>query len=170
MRSGEQDFRVSIALSAEESLDAVEWAAELWDADWHRHGTGGRLELPVQAGLRRGTVTAKLSTEAEGDTTALVVHVESSHYRLQTVAVSILAAGGLGALALTLWPLYPALLALAPVALILIVVAWLFVASRLQNSGVEEFLELVGTAAAESADEGAEEGNKQDPAAASIEP
>ncbi len=167
-----QDFRVSVALSVEESLDAVERAAELWGADWHRHGTGGRLELPVHAGVRRGTITARLSTEpkAQGNGTALVVQVESSHYRLQTTAVSILAAGGLGALALTLWPLYPPILALAPVALILIVVAWLVIASRLQNSGVEEFLELVGSAAAEGADEGAEEGDKQAPPAAAIEP
>ncbi len=149
-----QDFRLSVALSAEESLDAVERAAELWGADWHRHGTGGRLELPVHAGVRRGTLTARLSTEpvaqgealGEGNGTVLVVHVESSHYRLQTTAVSILAAGGLGALALTLWPLYPPLLALAPLALIFVVVAWLVIASRLQNSGVEEFLDLVASA------------------------
>jgi hypothetical protein len=160
LRSGEQDFRVSIALGAEESLDAVEWAAELWDADWHRHGTGGRLELPVQAGLRRGTVTAKLSTEAEGDTTALVVHVESSHYRLQRAAVSILAIGGMGGLALTLWPLYPRLLALAPAALILVVVAWLVIASRLQNSGIEEFLDLVESGCAAGAEDGTENGNR----------
>lgn len=153
-RPGVQDFRVSIALSAEESLHAVERAAEVWGADWHRHGTGGRLELPVHAGVRRGTITARLSTEpqaqreapGEGHCTVLVVQVESSHYRLQTAAVSILAIGGLGALALTLWPLYPPLLALAPLALIFVVVAWLFVASRLQNSGVEEFLDLVASA------------------------
>ena len=148
--SGVQDFRVSIALSAEESLEAVERAAELWGADWHRHGTGGRLELPVHAGVRRGTVTARLSTEPEaqgqGNGTVLVVRVQSSHYRLQTAAVSILGAGGLGALALTLWPLYPPLLALAPLALIFAVVAWLVIASRLQNSGVEEFLDLVRSA------------------------
>lgn len=150
-----QDFRVNIDLSAEETLDAVEHAAELWDADWQRHGSGGRLELPVHAGVRRGTVTAQLSTEAEGDTTALVVQVESSHYRLQTAAVSILAIGGLGGLALTFWPLYPALLTLAPAALILVVVAWLVIASRLQNSGIEEFLDLVESASAEGPDMGA---------------
>ena len=50
-------------------------------------------------------------------------------------------------MALTLWPLYPPLLALAPLALIFTVVAWLAVASRLQNSGVEEFLGLIVSAA-----------------------
>jgi len=149
-----QDFRISVALSAEETLDAVERAAELWGADWHRHGTGGRLELPVHAGVRRGTLTARLSTEpeaqGEGGGTVLTISVESSHYRLQTAAVSILGIGGVGGLALTLWPLYPPLLALAPLALIFLVVAWLFVASRLQNSGVEEFLDLVGSAGEES--------------------
>ncbi len=146
-----QDFRVSVGLSVEETLDAVERAAEFWGADWHRHGTGGRLELPVHAGVRRGWLTARLSAEpeppGEDSGTILTVSVESSHYRLQTAAVSILGIGGVGGLALTLWPLYPPLLALAPLALIFLVVAWLFVASRLQNSGVEEFLDLVGSAA-----------------------
>ena len=145
-----QDFRVSVGLSVEETLDAVEHAAEFWGADWHRHGTGGRLELPVHAGVRRGWLTARLSAEpeppGEGSGTVLTVSVESSHYRLQTAAVSILGIGGVGGLALTLWPLYPPLLALAPLALIFVVVAWLFVASRLQNSGVEEFLDLVASA------------------------
>lgn len=133
-------------MNADESLEAVERAAELWGADWNRLGTGGRLELPVHAGVRHGTVSARLSTEPERDGTSVVVRVESSHYKLKTGAVSILTLGGLGALALTLWPLYPRLLAVAPLALVFSVLAWLVVASRLQNSGVEEFLELVASA------------------------
>jgi hypothetical protein len=140
-----------VALSEEETLDAIERAAELWGASWHRDGPGGRLELPVVAGLRRGTVTARLATDSdrdqEGPGTLVSARVEASEYRLQTAAVAILSVGGFGALALALWPLYPPLLALAPLALIFTVVAWLAVASRLQNSGIEEFLELVQTAA-----------------------
>lgn len=138
-----EELRVRLAMSSEETLDAIERAAEFWDAGWRRHGVGGRLELPVVAGLRRGMITAQLSTVAEGDGTALTIQVESSHYKLQTASVSLLAMGGLGGLALTVWPLYPPILALAPVALILLVVAWLVVGSRLQNSGIEEFLDLV---------------------------
>ena len=158
------EFRARLDLDIEHSLGAVEHAAELWGANWRRSGTGGRLELPVQAGLRHGVVTAAVSTEVAagnnagegagdsadraadkgtGDGTTLVVRVESSDYHLQTAAVTILGIGGLGCLPLILWPLYPKLLALAPVSLILIVVAWLVVASRLQNSGVEEFLDMV---------------------------
>lgn len=145
----EQDLRVRLELGPEEALAAVEHAAEFWDAEWHRHGTGGRLELPVVAGLRRGTISARLSAELEDDATTLTVRIESSRYKLQNAAVSILALGGFGGLCLTLWPLYPPLLALAPVALILLVVAWLVIASRLQNSGLEEFLELVESAESE---------------------
>lgn len=144
-----QEFRTRLDLDVEHSLGAVEHAAELWGANWRRSGTGGRLELPVQAGLRRGVVVAAVSTEAvAGDGndagTTLVVGIESGDYHLQTAAVTILGIGGLGTLPLLLWPLYPKLLALAPVSLIFIVVAWLVVASRLQNSGVEEFLDMVG--------------------------
>lgn len=140
------DHRVSVVLSSEESLEALEHAAELWGADWNRHGTGGRLELPVHAGVRHGVVSATVWTEPERNGTSVVARVESSRYRLRGRAVSILAVGGLGALALILWPLYPPLLAFAPLALVLAVAAWLVIISRLQNSGVEEFLDLVASA------------------------
>lgn len=148
---GVPDSTVRVALSVDETLDAVERAAELWGAQWHRDGPGGRLELPVVAGVRRGLVTARIATDEvhdhEGNGTILSGRIEDSQYRLQTASVVILAVGGFGALALTLWPLYPPLLALAPPALIFTVVAWLVVASRLQNSGLEEFLTLVASAA-----------------------
>lgn len=138
---------VRLALSEEDALAAVAQAAELWGAEWRRDGPGGRLELPVVAGLRRGTVTARIAADEvrdrEGRGTVLSARIESSDYRLQRAAVTILSLGGIGALALTLWPLYPPLLALAPVALIFSVGAWLLVASRLENSGLEEFLDLV---------------------------
>lgn len=143
--TGMREHRVEVALDAEESLEMVQQTADDWGAGWSRSGTGGRLELPVQAGLRHGLVSANLSTERGHNGTTIVVRVESSRYALKAGAVSILAVGGLGALALVLWPIYPRLLAAAPLALILSVVAWLFVASRLQNSGVEEFLDLVAT-------------------------
>ncbi|MCP4200369.1 MAG: hypothetical protein GY769_00350 [bacterium] len=146
MNPGVQDHRVSVALSAEQSLEAVERAAELWGAQWNRLGTGGRLEIPVHAGVRHGIVTGRLWTEPERDGTSVVVRVESSHYSLKKGAVSILAVGALGALALTLWPLYPPLLAVAPLALVFAFVAWLVIASRLQSAGVEDFLKMVASA------------------------
>lgn len=139
------DQRVSVALDAEKTLTAIEHAAELWGAHWNRLGTGGRIELPVHAGVRRGVVSGRLWTEPERTGTTVIFRVESSVYSLKSGAVSILGVGGLGALALTLWPLYPPLLAVAPLALVFSVLAWLLIASRLQNAGVEDFLKLVAS-------------------------
>lgn len=140
-----------VALGAKGTLAAVEHAAELWGASWQRHGTGGRIELPVHAGVRRGVVFGRIWTEPERGGTALVFRVESSDYQLKHGAVPILAVGGLGALALTLWPLYPPLLAVAPLALVFAIAAWLVIASRLQSAGVEDFLNLIATGGEELA-------------------
>lgn len=144
-----QDFRISVALGGTECLEEIRRAAEIWGADWSRLGTGGHLELPVHAGLRQGTVSAHLWTESERKGTSVIARVEASHYRLRRRAVSILGVGGLGALALTLWPLYPPLLAVAPLALVFSILAWLVISTRLKNAGVEEFLDLVASLAEE---------------------
>ncbi len=140
-----RDYRVTVPLGASETLDVVEHAAELWGARWSRLGTGGRLELPVHAGVRRGTVTGRLWTEPDRGGTALVFRVETSDYSLKHGSVAVLAVGGLSALALTFWPLYPPLLAAAPLALVFTVLAWLLISSRLQSAGIEDFLDLVAT-------------------------
>lgn len=136
---------ISVALTPEETLDAVEHAAELWGARWSRLGTGGQLDLPVHAGVRQGVVKGRLSTESHPKGTTLVFHTESSEYALKLGAVAILSLGGLSALALVLWPIYPRLLDVAPLALVFSIVAWLLIASRLQSAGVEDFLNLVAT-------------------------
>lgn len=132
-------------LCADETLEAVEHAAELWGARWQRHGTGGRLELPVHAGVRRGIISGRVWTEPAREGTSLVFREEASDYSLKHGAVAVLALGGLSAIALTLWPIFPPLLAAAPLALVFSIVAWLLIASRLQNAGVEDFLYLVAT-------------------------
>jgi len=139
------DHRQSVALGTEDALLAVERAAELWGAEWDRLGTGGRLELPVHAGVRFGRVSGRLWTEPERQGTTLVFRTESSDYSLKRGAVAMLGVGGLGAVALILWPLFPQLLALAPMALVFAIIAWLVIASRLQSAGVEDFLQLAAS-------------------------
>ena len=54
----------------------------------------------------------------------------------------------LGGLVTVLWPLVPALQPLLPAGLVFAVGAWFLIVTRLQNRGVEEFLELVEVMAA----------------------
>jgi hypothetical protein len=76
-----------------------------------------------------------------------VIHfvVEDSHQSVNRPAFLVLLLGALGAGAVILWPLYPPLLAFAPVGVVLALAAWLLVASRLRTSGPEDFLQLVAT-------------------------
>jgi hypothetical protein len=77
----------------------------------------------------------------------LSLRVEGSEYRLRLAPISFLVLGGLGGLVLILWPLYPALLRLAPLGVVLALAAWFIVLSRLRVSGPEEFLGLVAAIA-----------------------
>lgn len=126
------------------ALASVAKAAELWGAEWQPDGYGGRLLLPVTAGVRRGVMKCRLTLEGAGSGHSrghLVV--EEEHHWLNRPAVMILVLGAAGALAATLWPFFPKLLAVAPLAVVLALVAWLVVVSRLTTSGPAEFLELV---------------------------
>ena len=140
-----REHRATTRHSRETTLAAVEQAAELWGAAWRADGWGGRLELPVAAGLRRGVVRGRLSVEATADGSRLLLRVEESRHTLNRVALVVLLLGGIGALAATLWPFFPPLLAVAPLAIVLALSAWLLVASRLRTSGPDDFLDLVAT-------------------------
>lgn len=106
-------------------------------------GSGGRLRVPVNAGLRQGVVSARLWTEPTRDGVCLVVEVEDEVYRLHRPAVGIVSLGAVGALATTLWPFYPPLLGFAPIAAVLALSAWFLVNSRLRSASLHEFLDLV---------------------------
>ncbi|HEV7516928.1 MAG TPA: hypothetical protein VGR07_11560 [Thermoanaerobaculia bacterium] len=106
-------------------------------------GAGRRLRLPVLAGLRQGFLDGELTAEPVPGGARLSFRVEGSEYRLRTTAVSCLVVGGIGGLALILWPLYPPLLRLAPLGVVLALAAWFLVLSRLRVSGPEEFLDMV---------------------------
>ena len=140
-----KEHRTRTRHSRDATLAAVERAAELWGAAWRADGWGGRLELPVTAGLRRGVVRGRLSVVEAADGSRVLFTVEESRHTLNRAALGVLLLGGIGALAATLWPFFPALLAVAPLAIVLALSAWLLVASRQGTSGPDDFLELVAT-------------------------
>lgn len=148
---------VTLDRPPEAALEAVAEGADRWNGDWRRDGSGGRLRLPVLAGLRRGWLEATVSVRREGEGSRLTLHVERSDLRLQGPAVLVLAIAAGGTAAVVLWPFFPELLPLAGIGLVLAVAAWFMILSRLQNSGPEEFLRFVeehGTAGGEAGGEG----------------
>jgi len=138
----------------ERALAAVAAAADAWGADWLRDGhdgsasRGGRLALPVLAGLRRGVARVRVDTWEQGAATRVTAREEERRDGLHVAAVVVLAISALGALTTVVWPFFPTLLPLAPFGALLALGGWFLVISRLQSSGPEEFLELVAKVAA----------------------
>lgn len=137
------EIAVDTTVDAEATLVALDRAAESWGAGWERAGLGGRLELPVTAGVRRGVLTCRVEARPAGAGTRLTLTVEAEDYRLNRAAVAILAFGAAGAIAATLWPFFPQLLSVAPLAVVLALCAWFLVAARVRTTTAAEFLELV---------------------------
>jgi hypothetical protein len=125
---------------AEASLAALAEAAGEWGGEWERDGTGGRLALPVHAGLRRGVVQVQASAHDLASGSELVLRVEEARWELRRSAALLLLVALLGALAATLWPFVPALEPFPPLGLILAVAAWLAVLGRLRHRGLRELL------------------------------
>ena len=124
------------------SLNMVAMAADAWGGMWQAEGRGGgRLGLPVIAGLRRGWVAGQLTVERSGDGSLLTYRVDQGEYKVQKAAALILLVAGLGAGVTIVAPLFPALLNLVPISIVLCLIAWFFVVARLRNSGPEEFFE-----------------------------
>ena len=125
------------------AITAVEQTAKDWGAEFVRDGWGGKLHLPVVAGIRRGLVTGPVLVEPSGQGSRVVFRAEESIYYVQTQAVVILVLALAGALMTVLWPFNPKLLAVAPFGAVLALGGWFLVISRLRNSGPEDFLEAV---------------------------
>ena len=124
------------------SLNLVAMAADDWGGMWQAEGRGGgRLGLPVIAGVRRGWVAGRLTVEPAGDGSRLTYRVDKSEYRVETSAALILLVASLGAIVTVIAPLFPALLRLLPISIVLCLMAWFFVVARLRNTGPEEFFE-----------------------------
>lgn len=137
------------------ALAAVGRAAEEWGAGWEKGLSGGRLELPVSAGLRHGRLSGPVAVSRAGSGEAEVAfHPERAEYHLWSQAVGILVIAAGGAALTVLWPFYPVLMPAAPFGALLALSAWFLVLSRLQNRGAEEFLELVAAQADWQGEEG----------------
>jgi hypothetical protein len=57
--------------------------------------------------------------------------------------VVVLIFGGAGGLIVALWPFFPGLMPLLPVAVVLALAAWLLVVARLRSSNPGDFLKVV---------------------------
>lgn len=152
----EVSYSVRVAADAPAALVAVGRAAEEWGAAWEVGSSGGRLELPVSAGLRHGRLSGRVAVSAAGGgETEVSFRPERSEWHLWAAAVVILAIAAVGGVLTVIWPFYPELLAAAPFGAVLALSAWFLVITRLHNRGAEEFLELVAACAA--APEGGDE-------------
>ncbi len=143
---------IEIDLPPREALAAVAEAAEEWGGLWHPGIDGGRLELPVVAGLRRGTISGQVSVEAAGAGSRVAFQVEKGSWTLHRPAFVILSVGAMGGLfglaAPFLFAAYPhkarGLASLVGIGSFLAFTAWFLVVSRLRTSGPGEFLESLG--------------------------
>lgn len=136
---------IDLAMPPGTALAAIRQAAEDWGAEFTRDGSGGRLRLPVIAGLRRGLLTGPVTVEENESGARIAFHPEEEIWYVQTQAVVILLLAVFGAVLTVLWPFFPNLLAVAPFGAILALGGWFLVVSRLRTSGPEEFLEAVAT-------------------------
>jgi hypothetical protein len=154
---------VELSCPPAEAMRAVVSAAEDWGAELEPHGVaggpaagpsgfggpgtpngpGGRLRLPVVAGLRRGWITGPLAVEAAGQGSRVTFRPATQDYYLETSSVAVLAMAGAGALLTVAWPLFPGLLPGAPFGAVLAVAGWLLIVSRLRARGPAEFLASV---------------------------
>jgi hypothetical protein len=137
---------VALPVAPEAALAALGEAAGIWNADLDRDSTGGRIRLPVIAGLRRGVLTARVTVEPlepDGDGSRLLFREEGRKDALHIQAVIVLLVAVIGAALTVIWPFYPNLLPLAPFGALLALGGWFLVISRLRTSGPEEFLEAV---------------------------
>jgi len=136
--------RIELEATPQEALLSLGAAAELWGADWQPESSGGTLQLPVVRGLWRGIERCRVSVSPTDAGSAIELTVEESRHEVNRAAVVVLIFGGLGGLIVALWPFFPGLMPLLPVAVVLTLVAWLLVVARLRSSHPEDFLKLVG--------------------------
>lgn len=142
------EHRVDLDCPPAEALAAVGEAAEAWGADWQRGIEGGRLGLPIAAGIRRGLARGQIRVERAGAGSLVSFHTEETAFYVQTAAVGILVLAAAGGALTVAWPFFPALLPLAPLGAIVALSGWFLVVSRLTTSTPDDFLRLVGEIAA----------------------
>ncbi len=134
-------WRQRLESRRDDVVRAVGRAVEAWNGEWNPDS--GRLEISIRAGLRVGRWYGRLDLAGSNGATHLSLTPERAEYQLDQTALLLLSLAGLAAIPLLLWPFFPRLLSLLPVALLLAVGGWFLVISRLQNQGAEEFLDTV---------------------------
>lgn len=151
-----REHTADCAGGAEPARRAVRQVAAEWGAELEETAAGILVVLPVVAGLRRGLMRGRLevvdATGSGAPGCRLILRVEDAELRLHAAAFAVLALAGAGGLLACLWPFFPRLLPLVPMALVLAVAGWLLVGARLRNSGPEEFLAAVAARAAHEAE------------------
>ncbi len=146
--SAASEHRVEIGCAPAEALAAVGKAAEAWGADWERGIEGGRIGLPIAAGIRRGLARGEIRIERAGGGSRVSFRTEETVFYVQTAAVGILVLAAAGGVLTVVWPFFPALLPLAPLGGIVALSGWFLVVSRLTTSTPDDFLRLVAEVAA----------------------
>jgi len=146
--SSPDEHSVVVPQAPAAALRAVGTAAAEWGAEFEPGGEGGKLHLPVVAGLRRGLLSGPVAVEPAGAGSRVVFRPATRDYYLETSVIALLAVAGAGAVLTVIWPLFPQLLPGAPLGAVLAVAGWLLVAPRLRGKGPEEFLARVAGHAA----------------------
>lgn len=135
--------RVELEATPEEALELLATAADLWGASWQSGTSGGTLHLPVVRGLWRGVEHCRVDVSSRKSGSEVELTVEERRHSVNRSAVVVLLFGGIGGLIVAVWPFFPGLMPLLPVAVVLAIAAWLLVVSRLRSSSPEDFLKLV---------------------------
>lgn len=140
------EHAIELDMPPERALSALRQTAEDWGANLQPDPAvtaGGRLHLPVLAGIRRGLVSGPVEVQPAEGGSRVVFRPEESVYYVQTASVMILLLAIAGGSLTVLWPFYPQLMAVAPFGAILALGGWFLVVSRLRTSGPDEFLAAV---------------------------
>lgn len=143
------EHAIDLDLPPAGALSALRRAVEEWGAELQEHGDGGKLHLPVLAGLRRGLMSGQVEIRPAEGGSRLTFRPEASVYYVQTQAVVILLLAVVGGLLTMLWPFFPKLLEVAPFGALVALGGWFLVISRLRTSGPDELLEAVAAIAAQ---------------------
>lgn len=123
----------------------LEEQAERWGGNFD--AKTGRLELPLQAGLRSGGLVAEVEALVSRDGSKLRIKIQEEHYLLDRSATFLLTIAAVGAIATLVLPFFPRFWLLLPPALVLAIAAWLFIVARLKSRNLDDFLDELTTAA-----------------------
>lgn len=133
---------VHLELSPSAALKSLGSLAETWGGGWKGEELdGGRLVIPVLAGLRRGYVGYAVSARSESKGTRLHFVEEESDLQVHKPTLIILLIAACAGLSTLVMPFVPKLLPLLPPAVVLCLATWLFIVARLRNSGLDEFMQ-----------------------------